>query len=205
MHCRLLFTILALVCTDLVCVSQRTVKGYVVTLNGDTLRGEIAKAPKEREERRLAFTEVTIINDGGQSTRYVPGEIRAYAKGPVIFRNFADGDKHVFAQQLASGKVWLFFDGVGSRYFFKRDKEKEFMVMNANYQLPRGLGAHVPQHQTNANGTDIPIIADRDQAFREYFSNYFKDCLRISRKITMQFYSRSDIKDIFVDYNAECK
>ncbi len=190
--------------------SQETIDGYVVTLQGDTLRGKLVKAAKTRDERRLAFSEVTLINSEGQSKRYVPGEIKAYVKGSASFRNFADGDKHVFAEQLTRGRVWLYFssggDGTQSRYFFKRNHETDFMVMNADAPAPRRLGASAQAaDRTDGDGSDILIMPDRDKAFKEYFSAYFKDCVRISRKITMDFYSRSDIKDIFIEYNAECK
>jgi hypothetical protein len=206
---RFILSFLVFVFVTTVTFSQSTVKGYVVTLNRDTLRGDIAKVAKARDDKRLSFSEVTLINNEGKSTRYVPGEIIAYRKGEVSFRNFTDGDKHMFGEQLTSGRVWLYFyagvDGSESRYFFKRDHDKDFLVMNADAPVPRKAGAIGQLDRSTQDGPDIPIMPDRDKAFKEYFSGYFKDCVKLSRKIIMDFYSRSDIKDIFVEYNAECK
>jgi hypothetical protein len=188
---------------------QSTAKGYIVTLNGDTLRGDIVKAAKARDDKRLSFSEVTLISDDGKSSRYVPGEISAYRKGEVLYRNFTDGDKHVFAEQLTAGRVWLYFstavDGTEPRYFFKRDRENAFLVMDANAPAPRRVGAVGRLERSTQDGPDILIKPDPDKAFREYFSAYFKDCVKLSRMIIMEYYSRSDIKDIFVEYNTGCK
>jgi hypothetical protein len=206
---RFLYFFFLCVFATTIAFSQSTVKGYIVTLNADTLRGDIVKAAKARDDKRLSFSEVTLISDDGKSTRYVPCEISAYRKGEVLYRNFTDGDKHVFAEQLAAGSVWLYFstavDGTEPRYFFKRHHENAFLVMDANAPAPRRVGAVGRLERSTQNGPDILIKPDPDKAFREYFSTYFKDCVKLSRMIIMEYYSRSDIKDIFVEYNSGCK
>lgn len=202
---RLVFSSLVFFLVTSLVFSQTTVKGFVVTLKGDTLRGDLTKAAKAREDKRLSSIQVTLINEAGESIRYLPNELRGYVKGETVFKTFAEGDKHVFAEQLTTGRALLYFDASESRYFFKKSKDNEYFVMNANAPVPRRLGAAVEYSRSTREGPDLPIITDPDKTFREYFSVYFNDCLKLSRMIKMEYYSRTDMKDMFVEYNNACK
>jgi hypothetical protein len=122
-----------------------------------------------------------------------------------VFKAFAEGDKRVFAEQLTIGRALLYFDASESRYFFKKSKDNEYLVVSAIAPVPRKMGAVVETSRSTREGPDLPVVTDPDKTFREYFSVYFNDCIKLSRMIKMEYYSRTDMKEMFVEYNGECK
>ena len=80
--------------------------GYVVQLNGDTLKGEIKKNPKREGDN---FTKAAYRKkDGVDMKTFGPAKIKSYCVDGTIFvsRN-VDGDQ-VFVKQISKGVVCLY-------------------------------------------------------------------------------------------------
>jgi hypothetical protein len=80
--------------------------GYVVMLNGDTLKGEVKKNPKREFD---SFTKAAYRKkEGGEIKTFNPTKIKEYCVEGVIFvsRN-VDGEQ-VFVKRLSKGSVNLY-------------------------------------------------------------------------------------------------
>lgn len=81
------------------------VKGYIVTLNGDTLKGEIKMNPKKEIDK---FTKVFFKDESGVQKNYKPDKLKAYGfEGNHFIASKYEGEM-MFYKILANGKIMLY-------------------------------------------------------------------------------------------------
>ena len=96
---RLVFTIVLLAISATVTMAQTNPKpGYIITNNGDTIRGNIDFRTNEKLSKQCVFW----ANGGNESATYKPGEIEGF--------RFDDGGKYFVTRRLnVAGEPELYF------------------------------------------------------------------------------------------------
>ena len=195
--------------------AQTIVDGVMILRQGGQVPCKMIRASKRKEEEVQVYSQVQVIDSAGTRT-YLPAELLGYVKDGVAYKAFNDNGQALFARCLVEGRSTLFYHpggyGAGEtrhgkRYFFKKEGESGFMSINAMAPSPKWIG--VPENPPpggNPNSNRLPTmpIKAKDTRFIDFFSDYLKDCQGVVRKIKMEFYTISDMKSIFEDFNA-CK
>ena len=83
---------------------QKFVPGYIVTLKGDTIRGEVKLNEKKPQD---LYMKVMLRDDKGMQKTYKPGKINGYGYDQMRFVSLDDQGEPVFFRVLASGHVNL--------------------------------------------------------------------------------------------------
>ncbi len=80
--------------------------GYVITLAGDTLKGEVKKNPKRDFDNfaKAAYRK----KDGGEIKTYSPAKIKEYMVDGVVFLSRNVDGEQVFVKRLSKGSVNLY-------------------------------------------------------------------------------------------------
>jgi hypothetical protein len=185
-------------------------RGKIITLTKDSIECKIVNPKKRSEKAKLGYTELQIIDSTNNLKTFYPKEIYGFIKGTATYKSLVSKDVNIFMHLVVEGQLALYYSGYGmgdeAKYIFKRRSEKEFNVINASGSVTKiagfnsGVNSELSYHPYNST---IPII-EKQKAFIEYFTQYFKDCPFLARKIKNEFYSRSDIVEIFNDYNKNC-
>ncbi len=97
--------LLSLFVASVACAQQNFVKGYIVQLNGDTVKGEIKVNPKKELD---LFAKVAFKEANGMQKTYKPGKIKAYGFDKNIFISAKNNDEDVFFKVLSSGVLDLY-------------------------------------------------------------------------------------------------
>ncbi|MGE0566302.1 MAG: hypothetical protein AB7O73_00010 [Bacteroidia bacterium] len=80
------------------------VNGYVVTLEGDTLKGEIKVNPKKDYDK---FKRAGFKSKDGAQKNYKPNKIKAYGVEGRNFISWKLDDEDVFLERLTDGHITL--------------------------------------------------------------------------------------------------
>jgi hypothetical protein len=183
--------------------AQDFVKGSIITSNNDTVLCSIVKL-KKREEVISRYKELQIIDSLGIIKKLYPKDIYAYIKDGVTYKSIKIEGIDVFMEMITDGRVVLYFYGGGdagkAKYIFKRSDENYFNVLDITTRSFKLIGV---DENTRGRRSEIRSI-DKDMAFSIFFSDYFKDCLMLSRKIKLEFYTSADMIDMFEEYNQTC-
>lgn len=81
------------------------VKGYLVTLNGDTIKGEIKMNPKKEFD---LFNKVFLKDESGVQKNYKPDKVKAYGFEDKHFVAAKYEGEMMFYKILSSGKITLY-------------------------------------------------------------------------------------------------
>ena len=126
------FTALLLSCSSM--FSQVTfVKGYMLTLKGDSVKGEVKINPKRLSEN---FTKLFFKDNEGVQKNYKPDKVKGYGYEGKHFIAEKFGDEICFYKVLSKGKVMLYemvYEEYNvsstyykSEYYFSQTGDKEF-------------------------------------------------------------------------------
>jgi hypothetical protein len=185
---------------------QQVVPGQIIVSKSDTIFCKIVKLEKSKADASLNYKEVSVLDSANGILTYFPGEIEGYIKEGIVYKSLAIDDNKIFIRQVVGGTASLYFHSgsKSSEYIFKRKNEEYYNVLNVPDQTIRKMHGNYG-NVTGSQGrlSDIYII-EKDKAFMNYFVEYFKDCLVLVNKIKSEFYTSSDMKDIFSDYNKYC-
>lgn len=191
--------------------AQQFVEGYIVLNSGDTVGADIFKYKKKKDEISKACAEILILENGVEK-KFVPADVRGYGKGGSIYVSInhriekTNERLETFARVITHGRVTLLhvpFSKYGEKYFFRKDNERAWQMLDAILNVKVESRSTATYGNANTQGGGVRIT-DYEQAFQEYFIHYFTDCPVIARKLKTQFYTSSDIIDMFIEYN-ECR
>lgn len=109
------------------------VKGYMITLKGDTVKGEVKINPKRLGDN---FTKLFFKDNEGVQKNYKPDKVKGYGYEGKHFIAEKFGDEICFYKILAKGKVTLYemvYEEYNvsstyfkSEYYFSQEGDKEF-------------------------------------------------------------------------------
>lgn len=186
--------------------AQDAVDGQIITLSRDTIACKILNTKKRKDQQRLNYTNLQILDSLGNVKQIAPKEIEGYIKDGEFYKSLYAKDFSFFMLLITDGKVSLYFYPgyempAGDKYIFKKRNEQEFNIMNASLEVTKQSGFSTAAMTYSSRQATIPLI-DREKPFLNYFTEYFKDCPLLVRKMRSQWYSSSDVVQIFKDYNT---
>lgn len=113
MHTKLLFLIILFFSLDATCQDQYP--GYIITLQNDTISGELIQ-----ETINANFSYCQFMSDDDTIKRFLPSELKGfkYQKGRLYVSQVVEGS---FIHALVIGKVSLYTDGFD--YFVEKDEK----------------------------------------------------------------------------------
>lgn len=170
---------LALVVSTFTIVSaQSTISpGYIITIKGDTLKGQIKFNPKND---LLLYDAITFQTNASDKKSYRANKIKEYSfDGNVFVSRMIDG-KPVFVKRLSAGAVNLY-----------EYKVEEFFMNNihvrVNYYMEK-LG-------------DTEFMHIRESKFKKQLAEALSDDQDLIKDIQEKKYDYENIVDIFEQYN----
>ncbi len=181
--------------------AQSFVKGILFTNDKDSVSCNIVKL-KKREESYIKFIELQIIDSLGSVKKIYPKDIQGYIKEDSFYKSVSYEGVDIFMQLIVPGKVPLYYhkgEAGDEKYIFKRSSEKDFNFMDYDGQFNK-MNKYYYASFSASRRSLVPIIA-KNPSFINFFTKYFEDCPALARKIKIEFYTRSDMADIFKDYN----
>ena len=109
------YTLLGLLCCVVGFAQSNYYKGYVIQLNGDTIKGEVRINPKKQLEQ---YQKVAFKDEKGLPKNYKPEKIKGYGYDNFSFISTEHEGEKVFIKLLSSGAINLF------------DVQFEVLIMN---------------------------------------------------------------------------
>lgn len=116
---KIIFLVLLLACTSMVMAQNNLREGYVITLEGDTLRGYIDFRTGAMNSKQCVF-----VKDGeSASTTYLPGQIQGYRflNNGMYYISKEFENQVIFAEYLVRGNMNLF--QIGEEKMLLEDEE----------------------------------------------------------------------------------
>ncbi len=151
--------------------------GYVIMLNGDTLKGEIKKNPKRDFDNfaKAAYRK----KDGGEIKTFNPTKIKEYCIESTIFVSHnVDGDQ-VFLKRLSKGSVNLY--------------ESQVEVLQMNDVIVKS-----DYYMENQSGELVKIKSGK---FKKQVVEAMSDNLEIVKAVEEKKYEYENIVELFNAYN----
>lgn len=115
------------------------VKGYLVTLNNDTLRGEVKINPKKQFD---TYNKVFFKDEAGLQKNYKPDKVKGYGFEGKHYVTSKYGDEILFYKVLSEGTIMLYeimYEEMNmgnisykSEYFIAVKSEKDFKRIKQN-------------------------------------------------------------------------
>jgi hypothetical protein len=152
-------------------------KGFVIDLNGDTLKGKLQILPSD-----LSCSKVIIQLNKDDEKTFKPQKALAYLTGLEYYKSLNTGKNHFFARRLAGGKVSLY------QYVHETSlpiEKIEVAEKNSKLYLER----------------DGILTLVSNSGFKKNMSAYFKDYPDLAGKIFRGDYKFEDIKNIVFEFN----
>lgn len=156
-------------------------KGYVVLLNGDTLKGELKKNLKKEFDN---FTRASYRkSEGNEIKTFRPDKIKSYCVDSVVFvsRN-VDGEQ-VFVKRLSEGTVDLY------------EAQVEVMQMNE-------IKVKSDYYMEKASGEFVKIKSGK---FKKQITDAMGDNEEIVKGLEDKKYDYDNIVEVFDTYNKSAK
>jgi hypothetical protein len=186
--------------------AQSKIDGYIITNANDTIKSIFSVAKKRKIERRnnLAFAEV-IKKD--TLMRLTSKDIIGYKKGDSFYKSFKIDAKDTtfFGRLITSGKVTLYYSNVyGGKYYFKKKRERNFYELDSTSESVVTSTAETSGSYIDYQGVinpQMPNIKSSDNAYRDFFVQYFNDHQPIVNKLRQGFHTYSSIESMFKEYN----
>ncbi len=148
-------------------------KGYVITLKGDTLKGEIESNPKKELDlyKKLKFR----AGKGLPIKNFVPERVREYKIDSVVFVSTVIEDEPVFVKRLLTGT---------------------YNVYEGRTELSEGL----PDYFFEKDGKII-VIQDKPKQFKKQLIPIMSDNTEIVKAIEEERYNFGSLLELFKEYN----
>jgi hypothetical protein len=114
-------------------------KGYLVTLKGDTLRGEAKVNPKKEHDN---YYKIVFRDANGQQKTYKPEKTSAYGFNDEHYESITEDDEALFYKVLARGTITLYkfmYEGLRMNkpiwvpeYYLRVPDEKKLVLVKEN-------------------------------------------------------------------------
>ena len=131
--------------------------GYVILLNGDTLKGEVKKNPKREFDNfaKAAYRK----KDGGEIKTFNPTKIKEYNVDGVTFVSRNVNGEQVFVKRLSKGVVNLY------------ESQIEVLQMNdfkvkSDYYMEKGAGEFVKIKSGKFKKQVEEVMADNEEILK---------------------------------------
>ena len=165
-------------------ISQNYEPGYVITLDGDSMRGSVLYKDHRFNRKNCKF------RAEGESIDFSPGNIRAYGVDGVasfrsVERELRGNMEWVFAEYMLMGEPALLF--YGSTYFVEKDNKVELLVSGSEI--------------VTVDGKKLEKTSDE---YKRQLLNLLNDCSDISGMVVQTEYNDKSLKKLFNAY-YKCK
>lgn len=176
-------------------------KGYVITLDNDTLFGKINDAGGYKNSRLCTFK----AKKERKVKEFLPGQIKGYKmyKDKYYVSKQAegkDGSKYTFMEVLVEGPVSL--------YHNRKSTEKAFYIQKKNGDLIPLQNKEVQlriKPEQNIAVLYSPTYILHNRIYRDTLRYVFKDSEVIKNEVNYVDYDAKSLKNITKDYIAERK
>lgn len=153
------------------------VDGYIITLNGDTLKGQIKYNPKND---LALFGAVFFQTKPSDKKSYRPNKIKEFAFDDVVFVSRMVDDKQVFVKRLSYGAVNL--------YLYKVEQ-----------YLMNNMHTYIDYYMEKNGSTELTHV--KENKFKKQLSEVMSDNQDIIKDIQDKKYQYENIVDVFQLYN----
>jgi hypothetical protein len=202
-----LFSLLVVLTLPVLCFAQSDFRsGYIITLQGDTLKGEVNHKGDLKNALECTFR----VNESAQNQNFKPGQLKGYGftggkfyeakTATIVNRVLLVGNKFKeepvtghdsvsFMQVLVKGKATLYYlrDATSANHYYFQMNDKpvqELVYLQASMVDPKGNRYWYKSKQF----VGILKIA-------------FKDCPAITEKIERTDFKSSSLQSLFKAYN----
>lgn len=157
-------------------------KGYLITIKGDTLKGEVKTNPKSEVEQyyKVYFK----VSDLDKKT-YKPDKVVEYKCGNDIFFSKKVGLESVFMKQLCKGKINLY------QLLYEDQSPSNDIIVRSDYYM-----------QTAAD-TIEPIKIKTGTKFRKQLAETMSDHKELAKDLDGKKYEYENMVEIFKTYNSQ--
>lgn len=174
-------------------------KGYVITLDNDTLFGKINDAGGYKNSRLCTFKPYKKR----KVTEYLPGQIKGYRMfDDKYYVSKLVGDKehakYKFIEVLIEGPVSLYHD--------RKSTEKAFYIQKKEGELiPLVYETGQLRYKPEDNGAIIysPVYTLHNRIYQDSLYNFFSDSKVIQDRVASTDYDPKSLRDITKDYIEE--
>ncbi|CAN5561111.1 hypothetical protein BH23BAC4_BH23BAC4_09640 [soil metagenome] len=179
------------------------VPGFIVTLQGDTLHGEVADLVDQRATRTARFRDAS-----GSETMYQPGGIRGW--GIVGGRSFVSirlrptpgvSDRQVFALPVVEGDAMRLYSFEATEPYAYDPAQRVEIGHPLRYAVGLPSGEIVPLFYVRRRDLERDEPLD-DRQYRRALLRLTHDCPTAARRIRQAHYSRRDISAVVSAYNT---
>jgi len=182
------------------------VDGYVVTLKGDTLNGEIyfanmAKNPDKIRFRKNEVEEPYLFNPGNIESFHAAGDyyVRAYVKSEITL-----SDDHLLTTnqdyQFKSDSAFLRVLVDGPKQLLRYEN----YVGNINYYISTDSGYQYLWHKTFLKEKGGAYIKVQNNRYIGQLAIYFSDCDAIKGQLPELKYDNKRLIKLFESYYSNC-
>jgi len=174
-------------------------KGYVITLDNDTLFGKINDAGGYKNSRLCIFKP----KKEHKVTEYLPGEIKGY----LMYRDKyyvskqvadKDGSKYIFMEVLIEGPVNLYHDRKSTEKAFYIQKKDSNLILLENEEVQL---RYKPEENIAVLYSPTYILHNR--IYRDTLRYVFRDSKKISNQVESVEYDAKSLTRITKNYIAE--
>ncbi len=157
-----------------------TVKGYVITLKDDTLRGDIKLNPKKELE---VFEKVIINLSATEKKTFKPDKIKGYRTDSATFVSKKLDDAMSFFKVLSTGKLNLYV------YQYYWEKPNKDVVTKSEYYMEK-------------QGEDKTIKIKTGSKYKKQLSEAMADNEELVKNLEDRELSEEEMIEIFNQYNS---
>ena len=187
---KFIYSVIALTTSLSVTVSAQStssvsyVKGYVITLKGDTVKGEIKINQKKEVE---PYSKVSVKTQTGEVKTFKPEKTKLYVADNVTYVSKAFSGEAFFFKVLSKGAITLY-----ELHF------EEASVSNANEALIKA-----EFFMEKSDGGEIVKI--KSGKFKKQVGEVMQDNEAIVEGINEKKYTYDNIQELFEDYNKQAQ
>ena len=164
--------------------SANTVKGYVITLKGDTVRGDIKINPKKEAE---PYVKVSVKNEKGEAKSFKAEKAKLYVAENITYVAKKFNDETFFFKVISTGAITLY-----------ELHYEEFSVANANEAVVK-----TDYFMEKSDGGELVKI--KSGKFRKQVSDVMQDNEVIVQDINEKKYTYDNLQELFEEYNKQAK
>lgn len=191
-----------LIFSHYVVAQKNYLNGYVLKINGDTLKGFIDFRDWSKNPDNIKFKQ----NQEDKITKYTPNSIRAFGVKDEIYIS-AIVDSEISSQQSGSLDfdpkistekdttfIQLIINGQKSLYYYRnrRDNDNFYIEMNNELMLLE-YKKYFKLHENDK-------LVKENKRFIGQLSLYLDDCQELQPKLESATYNKKDLEKIFLSY-----
>lgn len=180
---------------------ENFIPGYIIQLNGDTLKGYIDYRDWDANPKKIFFKE----NSKNNISNYTPIDIKEFSANEEIYVSaIVKFEKSSIIQsdidfnnefKIVNDTVFLktMIRGAKSLYLFKKESKEQFYIgQNSTYEL-----LYYKMYFKNNNGYNNLI---ENKRYLGQLSVYLQDCPKIQKTLNRTKYNIKDIESLFEEY-----